>query len=43
MFYEAATDANAKIIVKYTSDTADLVNNMIATKSSTSNIEKKAI
>ena len=40
MFYYAATDPNAKIIVNYTSETETLVDKMIATKSSNSNIIK---
>ena len=40
MFYNAATDPNAKIIVNYTSATSTLVDNMIATKSSNSNVVK---
>ena len=40
MFYGAATDPNAKIIVNYTSETETLVDNMIKTKSSNSNVVK---
>ena len=40
MFYNAATDPNAKIIVNYTSETETLVDNMIKTKSSNSNVVK---
>ena len=40
MFSDAATDPNAKIIVNYTSETETLVDNMIATKSSNSNVIK---
>ncbi len=40
MFYNVATDPNAKIIVNYTSETETLVDNMIKTKSSNSNVVK---
>ena len=40
MFGTAATDPNAKIIVNYIADASDLVDNMIATKSSNSNVIK---
>ena len=40
MFLNAATDPNAKIIVNYTSETETLVDNMIKTKSSNSNVVK---
>ena len=40
IFRDAATDPNAKIIVNYTSETETLVDKMIATKSSNSNIIK---
>ena len=40
MFSNAATDPNAKIIVNYTSETETLVDNMIKTKSSNSNVAK---
>ena len=40
MFYGAATDPNAKIIVNYTSEAETLVDNMIKTKSSNSNVVK---
>ena len=40
MFNGAATDPNAKIIVNYTSETETLVDNMIKTKSSNSNVVK---
>ena len=40
MFSNAATDPNAKIIVNYTSATSSLVDSMIATKSSNSNVVK---
>ena len=40
MFYDAATDASAKITVNYTSSTSTLVDNMIATKASNSNVIK---
>ena len=40
MFSGAATDANAKITVNYIADASTLVNNMIATKSSSSNVVK---
>ena len=40
MFLDAATDPNAKIIVNYTSETETLVDNMIKTKSSNSNVVK---
>ena len=40
MFSSAATDPNAKIVVNYTSITESLVDSMIATKSSNSNVVK---
>ena len=40
MFGSAATDSNAKITVNYTAATSTLVDNMIATKSSNSNVVK---
>ena len=40
MFSGAATDSNAKIIVNYTASTSNLVDKMIATKSSNSNVVK---
>ena len=40
MFVNASLDSNAKIIVNYISDASTLVNNMIATKSSSSNVVK---
>ena len=40
MFSRAATDANAKITVNYIADASTLVDNMIATKSSNSNVVK---
>ncbi len=40
MFLNSATDPNAKIIVNYTSETETLVDNMIKTKSSNSNVVK---
>ena len=40
MFSSAATDSNAKIVVNYTSITESLVDSMIATKSSNSNVVK---
>ena len=40
MFKNAATASGAQITVNYTSETETLVNNMIATKSSGSNVEK---
>ena len=40
MFTSAATSSNAKIIVNYTADTSTLVDQMIATKSSRSNVVK---
>ena len=40
MFDRAATDPNAEIVVNYTSETETLVDNMIATKSSNSNVVK---
>lgn len=38
MFYNAATGSGASIIVYYTTDTRTLVENMVATKSSNSNV-----
>ena len=43
MFYGAATSEGASIIVNYIADASDLVDNMIATKSSNSNIIKGSI
>ena len=40
MFYNAATNNGAKITVNYIADASALVDNMIATKSSTSNVVK---
>ena len=40
IFFSAATNANAQITVNYISDASDLVNSMIATKSSSSNVVK---
>ena len=40
MFYGAATDPNAKIIVNYTSETETLVDNMIKIKTANSNVIK---
>ena len=40
MFSEAATEANAKITVNYIANASTLVDNMIATKSSNSNVVK---
>ena len=40
MFYKAAIDASAKITVNYFADTSTLVDKMIATKSSNSNVIK---
>ena len=40
MFYNAATDPNAKITVNYIAAASTLVDNMIATKSSSSNVVK---
>ena len=40
MFSNAATEANAKITVNYIADASTLVDNMIATKSSNSNVVK---
>ena len=40
MFSNAATASGAKITVNYTSSTSTLVDNMIATKSSNSNVVK---
>ena len=40
MFSRAATDPNAKITVNYTSATSSLVDSMIATKASNSNVVK---
>ena len=40
MFLASATSSNAKIIVNYTSKTESLVDNMILTKSSNSNVIK---
>ena len=43
MFYDAATASGAKITVNYTSSASTLVDNMIATKSSNSNVVKGSI
>ena len=43
MFYGAATDSGAKITVNYTSATSSLVDSMIATKSSSSNVVKGSL
>ncbi len=43
MFKNAATADGAKIIVNYTSDALDLLNKMIATKSSSSNVVKGTV
>ena len=40
IFYDAATDPNAKIVVNYTSKIESLVDKMIANKSSNSNVVK---
>ena len=40
MFSNTATDPNAKITVNYTSATSSLVDSMIATKASNSNVVK---
>ena len=40
MFYNAATDPTAKIVVNYITDAGHLVDQMIATKSSNSNVVK---
>ena len=40
MFYNAATISNSKITVNYIADASSLVDNMIATKSSNSNVVK---
>ena len=40
IFYGAATDPNAKIVVNYTSKIESLVDQMIETKSSNSNVVK---
>ena len=40
MFLDSATGSNAKIIVNYTAETETLVDNMILTKSSNSNVVK---
>ena len=40
MFSNAAIYSGAKIIVNYTSNTSSIVDNMIATKSSNSNVIK---
>ena len=40
MFYNAATDPNAQITVNYIADASTLVDSMIATKSSNSNVVK---
>ena len=42
-FFNAATEAGAKITVNYTSETSDLVDQMIATKSDTSNVVKGSL
>ena len=43
MFSNAATDANAQITVNYINDASSLVDSMIATKSSTSNVVKGTV
>ena len=43
MFDSAATEAGAQITVNYTSATSDLVDQMIATKASTSNVAKGSL
>ncbi len=43
MFEKAATEKEAKIIVNYTEDASELVDKMIATKSTTSNVIKGSI
>ena len=40
MFRDVATKGNSKITVNYTTETSDLVDKMIATKSSSSNVVK---
>ena len=40
MFLSSATDPNAQITVNYVADASTLVDNMIATKSSNSNVVK---
>ncbi len=40
MFYSASTNSGAQIIVNYIESTSDLVDQMIATKSSNSNVKK---
>ena len=40
IFYDAATDPNAKIVVNYTSIEESLIDRMIANKSSNSNVVK---
>ena len=40
MFYNAATNPNAKIVVNYIADASDLVDQMILTKSYYSNVVK---
>ena len=40
IFLNTATDSNAKIVVNYTAETETLVDNMLATKSSNSNVVK---
>jgi len=40
IFSNTATDPNAKIIVNYTAETETLVDNMLATVASTSNVVK---
>ena len=43
MFLDSATDSNAQITVNYINDASDLVDQMIATKSSTSNVIKGTV
>ena len=43
MFYNAATDPNAKITVNYIADASTIVDSMITTRSSTSNVVKGSI
>jgi hypothetical protein len=43
MFGNAATVSGAKITVDYTSETSDLVDSMIATKSTNSNVVKGSL
>ena len=43
MFFEAATESGAQITVNYTSATSSLVDSMIVTKSSNSNVVKGSL